>query len=92
MQTKLLKRLRKEAYETYKMRCTGVSPKKYDAYEVTRVIARGYTEVLYQDLPFDDAKSILFSERRKFILRRVRYIKNERIAFIRNKELNVDKI
>lgn len=92
MQIRLLKRLRKEAYETYKMRCIGVSSKKYDAYEVNRIIGHGYSEVLYQDLPFDDAKSILFSERRRFILRRVRYIKDERIASIRNRELNVDKI
>ena len=91
MQTRLLKRLRKEAFKKYKLCCIGMYRKKYEIFDVYKLLA-GFKYIIWHAVDFDLAKWYLKEERIKYILHTVQEIRNERIASIRNKELNVDKI
>ena len=89
MRIRLLKRLRKEAFETYKMRCIGMYRRKYEIFDVYKT---EWELIIWHAIDFDTAKWYLRQERIKYILRRVQEMRDERIASIRNEELNVDQI
>ena len=92
MRTRLLKRLRKEAFEKYKLRCIGMYRRKYEIFDVYKILGSGFESTIWHAVDFDTAKWYLRKERIDYILRTVREIRDEKIASVRNEELNVDKI
>lgn len=92
MRTRLLKRLRKEAFEKYKLRCIGMYRRKYEIFDVYKILRSGFESIIWHAVDFDTAKWYLKEERIKYILRTVKQIRDERIASVRNEELNVNQI
>lgn len=92
MRTRLLKRLRKEAFEKYKLRCIGMYHRKYETFDVYKILGSGFEYTIWHALDFDTAKWHLRQERINYILRTVKQIRDERIASVRNEELNVNQI
>lgn len=89
MRTRLLKRLRKEAFKKYKLRCIGMYRRKYEIFDVYETLLE---DTIWHAIDFDTAKWYLKEERIKYILRTVKQIRDERIASVRNEELNVNEI
>lgn len=92
MRTRLLKRLRKEAFKKYKLRCIGMYRRKYEIFDVYKTLGSGLEVTIWHAIDFDTAKWYLKEERIKYILRTVKQIRDERIASVRNEELNVNQI